>query len=116
VPPEFIGFGRALQQLSAVDLQLLISRYPNLASDLVAAGRYLNLDNLEALASRNPSWKAIQTDIAAAEAVLGVKFGPKTRDEQQHRQLTAHAMLAMDQPRTLQRFIDESAALRKSLG
>lgn len=116
VPPEFIGFGRTLRALNPADLQLLLDQYPNLAADLEVAGRYLNRDNLASLASSNSAWKAIQDDIAAAEAILGVTFGPRTKNQKEHHQLTAHVLLAKDQPKALERFINETAVLRRSLG
>jgi phosphoenolpyruvate carboxylase len=116
VPPEFIGFGRTLKQLSDADRKLLFKQYPNLKSDLQAVGGYLNKDNLAALAKLNKAWQAVQTDVADAEDVLGTMFGPHTKTEREHRQLTAHVLLAKSQPKVLQSFINETAVLRKSLG
>lgn len=116
VPPEFIGFGRTLRALSPSDLKLLLAQYPNLADDLAAAGHYLNTDNLATLAARNPAWQAVQDDIDSAAAVLGIKFGPRTKDQQEHHELAAHVLLAVNRPQALERFINETAVLRRSLG
>jgi phosphoenolpyruvate carboxylase len=116
VPPEFIGFGRTLQQLSSADLKLLLTQYPNLVDDLQAAGGFLNTANLTELAKHNKAWQDIQADIAAIEQLFGFKLGPRTKNERTHRDLTAHVLLAKKQPSTMQRFIDETAILRKSLG
>ena len=66
--------------------------------------------------ARNSAWQAVQDDIDSAAAVLGIKFGPRTKDQQEHHELAAHVLLAKDRPQALERFINETAVLRRSLG
>jgi phosphoenolpyruvate carboxylase len=116
VPPEFIGIGRTLKQLSASDVELIKGHYRNLVSDLQWAGRYLNTDNLAKLAASNPAWKQIQMDVESAEAVLGITFGPHSKDEQKHHKLSSDALLIRDNKEVLTDLIEKMARLRRSLG
>ncbi len=114
VPPEFIGSGRALKSLEPAELELLKRYYPNLAADFVAAGRFLNRDNLAELSKRNKAWESIEADVAAIEEVLKVTLAPQTEDELQHRLLSSKALTAKDDELTA--LISQTAVLRKSLG
>jgi phosphoenolpyruvate carboxylase len=116
VPPELIGVGRALAKLSDRELQLVTDHNPTLASDLDRAGRFLNPDNLRALAARNPAWRQVQQDIEAASHVLGLSFGPRTHNEKAHRNLTANVLLFKNSRAALTDAITETALLRRSLG
>lgn len=116
VPPEFIGMGRALKALAPADLDLVLREYRNLKSDLDQAGRFLNADNLAKLAKQNPAWKEVQEDITAAEAVLGIHFGPVTPREKAHKNLSSTALLFQKDRDELTRLIAEMAGLRHSLG
>ena len=116
VPPEFIGIGRALADLSSSELGLIDTEYPFLKSDLDRAGRYLNTDNLAVLAGRNHAWKQIQTDIALTEKILGITFGPRTHAEKAHRNLTSNALLFKNNRVSLTNLIAETAILRNSVG
>jgi phosphoenolpyruvate carboxylase len=116
VPPEFIGMGRSLKKITATDVTLVKKYYHNLVSDLERAGRFLNKDNLAKLASSNPAWKAVQTDVENAEAILGVEFGPQTKDEHEHHKLSSDALLIKDNKEVLTSIIEHMAVLRRSLG
>lgn len=115
VPPEFIGIGRALGQLEPAELELLKTEYHGLTTDLEAAGRYLNHDNLAALAQQNEAWQAIHTDITVAEEILGVQFGPQTPDEIEHVKLSSEVLQSQDSTAQTE-LITRMAVLRKSLG
>lgn len=116
IPPEFIGMGRTLRSLKPADLELLRGVYPNLANDLAAAGRYLNLENLAGLAKHNQAWLEIEEDVTAVRDLLGIRLGPKTAKEASHYRL-ASAILAMKDDKTiLSDLITRMAELRKSLG
>lgn len=115
IPPEFIGFGRTLQQLSAEDLQLLKEEYPNITADFIAAGQYINRDNVAKLAAQNDAWKNVQTDIQAAEEILGVQFGPQTVDEEAHK-AASMSLLDTNDTDKITELIVKMAGLRKSLG
>jgi phosphoenolpyruvate carboxylase len=116
VPPEFIGLGRSLRKLKTSDVELVRKYYHNLISDLEIAGHFLNTDNLSKLADKNSAWKQIQTDIADAEEVLGLKFGPHSKDEHRHSKLSSDALLIKDNREVLTSLIDQMAGLRRSLG
>lgn len=116
VPPEFIGIGRSLQQITTADITLIKKYYHNLVSDLERAGRYLNKDNLATLAANNPAWKAVQTDVQAAEALLDLQFGPQTKDEHEHHKLSTEALPIKDNKEVLTGIIEQMAVLRRSLG
>lgn len=115
VPPEFIGIGRALKSLSPAEMKVLQDSYPSLKNDYSAAGRYLNMDNLERFAEGNEGWKQILEDVRLAEEILDVKFGPVTKDEQKHRDLTTK-LAASDDKASPTALIEEMAGLRRSLG
>jgi phosphoenolpyruvate carboxylase len=115
IPPELIGLGRTLRDLSPADLELLHEEYPNLSNDTQAAGHYLNRDNLEILAKKNKHWKLVQEDILSAEATLGVSFGPHTKDQLEHQQLSTK-VLHIHTKSDLEQVITKMAILRRSLG
>jgi phosphoenolpyruvate carboxylase len=116
VPPEFIGLGRTLRQLKPADLDLLRSEYPNLKNDLEGAARYLNIDNLAALAKGNKAWQQIQEDVLTAQEVLGLRLGPRTADEKTHYKLASAVFTLKDDPGILTDLITKMAVLRRSLG
>lgn len=115
VPPEFIGLGRALKALSHEDLQLLKDFYPHLTTDIEAVGRFLSRNNLAELVQRNPAWQAIADDIADAEEILGVTFGPQSEDERQHVELSAQLLQTTDAAE-LRELITRTGLLRKTIG
>lgn len=115
VPPEFIGTGRALKCLGSVELQQLRDIYPNLKADFKDIGHYLNRQNLQQLAKRNPAWHSIEEDVAALEDLLGIKFQPRTKDHLGHHRFSSMLLLAGSiQERS--ELITKMAALRHSLG
>jgi phosphoenolpyruvate carboxylase len=116
VPPEFIGLGRALDQLSSSELQVLKDSYKHLRQDLTVAGRYLNRTNLETLASRNKAWKMVEEDIRLTEQILDLHFEPKTADERAHQKISTAALHLLEEPDTLRELINKMGGLRKSLG
>jgi phosphoenolpyruvate carboxylase len=115
VPPEFIGLGRTLSDLTAGDLKILRSEYKYLANDIVAAGRFLNRQNLATLAKSNPAWQDVQADIAAAETILGVKFEPVTKGEIEHQKLSSKLLNTTDTAE-LSKLIAKMGKLRRSIG
>lgn len=115
VPPEFIGLGRALGEISKEDLAVLKSEYKNLKNDIEAAGRFLNKDCLATLAERNVDWKDIQEDIELTEQILGVKFQAETKEQVAHQALSPKLLKAKTDKERAE-LITEMAGLRKSLG
>ncbi len=116
VPPEFIGLGNTLAQLSNAERQLVLDFYPSLISDLERAGRYLNVENLRLLAKRNRAWLSVEKDIKNIEGILGLSLGPQTIDEKSHANLAANVLLMKNNRQALPRLITETAELRRSLG
>jgi phosphoenolpyruvate carboxylase len=114
VPPEFIAFGRSLKALSPDDLELLKQVYPNLATDLEAAGRFLNRDNLAKLAAKNNAWEQIQDDVDAIEDILNIKLEPETDGQKEHQSLSGR--LLDSEPSDYAGLITQTAVLRRSLG
>ena len=115
-PPEFIGLGRFLKTLKNKELDLVSEYYLNFRKDIDVAGRYLNLDNLRGLAAGKPGWQKILDDIYLTEKILGVKLGPKTKEEKEHKNLTAKVWLSKKQPKILNQLIAQTGKIRKSLG
>ena len=116
VPPEFIGMGRSLKKIGPGGVKVVQKYYKNILSDLERAGRYLNTDNLTKLAANNPAWKQVQTDVAEAENILGLRFGPQSKDEIAHHKLSSDALLIKDNREVLTGLIEKMAVLRRSLG
>lgn len=116
VPPEFIGMAGALKEMSESELATLRKEYGSMRSDLERAGRFINRDNLDTLAKRNPAWREIRSDIEAVEEFLGFRFQPKTHDEKAHANLTSNVLLMKNSPNNLNSLIGQTAKLRRSLG
>lgn len=117
VPPEFIGLGRTLKQLSQADMDLLHTEYHNISADFEAAGRFLNPHNLDKLAGQNQAWQDVRDDIAAAEEILGITFGPQTEAEKKHQELSTKLLAVPDLDLAEQtQLITDMGILRKSLG
>ncbi len=116
VPPELIGLGRSLKALSENDLDLIKKHYHNLVDDAEKAGHFLNRRNLDNLALKNPAWQDVQTDITAAEDILGIKFGPQTDDQKAHIELSTKALATKNDPDELKPILEKMAVLRRSLG
>lgn len=115
VPPEFIGLGRTLRQLSNEDLTLLREEYVHIAEDFASAGRYLNRDNLNRLAAKNDAWQEVADDVVAVESVLGITLGAQTAEEKRHQALSSELLDSQDVTEQ-SRLITEMAVLRRSLG
>ena len=115
VPPELIGTGRGLATAAKADLDVT-EFYHNLKIDLTLAGRYLNKENLAALAQRSRGWKEVQQDVALIEKQLGVTLGPKSNSDFIHRNITSTAFYRWKTNKPIEREIIESGKIRRSLG
>ena len=87
IPPEFLGIG-ALGKLVRKELDLVQKYYKNQLSHFKDAGKFLNWDSLKKLASKK-AWVKIKDDIEKSEKILGIKFGPKTKNEHLHAKLAS---------------------------
>ncbi|HEX5798137.1 MAG TPA: phosphoenolpyruvate carboxylase [Candidatus Saccharimonadales bacterium] len=116
VPPEFIASGRTLAKLSEKELDLVKSFSPNLISDFTRAGRFLNKDVLDKLASSNTGWDDIKQDIEKLSKILKIEFKPETTEQKEHIKLSSKIFNGRSSRLELQKLISQSAILRKSLG
>jgi len=116
IPPELIGTGRGLKKISKADLKVLEKTYLNFRKDILAAGRYLNKENLEKISKKYPKLKKIEEDISALEDYLGEKFEPQTLEEKEHQILTSKIASGLDKKEKLTDLIVRAAKLRRSLG
>lgn len=115
LPPEFIGLGRALIGLKPNELKVLKEYYPNIKSDLLNAGRYINRDNLNEFAKDNRGWASIKTDVELTEKVLGIKFGTNEPSDIRHNELSAKLVKEAKSSEATAT-ITKMAELRRSLG
>ena len=117
IPPEFIGTGRGLKKVYQEGMQgLLEKHFPTLRSDLIHAGKYLNLENLEKLANKN-SWASdILQDVKLAAKYLQINIGPQRDADLLHRNLTSTIMIKRELNLVYERELVEAAIIRKSIG
>lgn len=116
VPPELIGTGRTLRSLLKSEGELVHQLYRCLEHDLRLAGRYLNKENLTAMAKRDKAWKAIQQDISYVEEYFGLTLGPTTANEYRHRNATSDIYYLSKQRKPITAAILQAGKLRRSLG
>jgi phosphoenolpyruvate carboxylase len=116
VPPELIGLGRLLETLTKEEIKVLNTEYPSMQEDILRAGRYLNVDNLALLASKNSAWKDVEKDIKLAEAYFGTPIRPVTNIEKAHKNLTANVIILKNNKEALGPLLSQMAEIRKSLG
>lgn len=120
LPPEFIGLGRVLRNISPFETKLLKKFYVNFAYDLKEAGRYLNQENLLLLANggkkESKKWQDILEDVLETEKFLNTTFSPKTLSELEHKNLSSNALLLRKNPDLARKLIAETGILRRSLG
>lgn len=116
VPPEFIGLGRALAELSDTERAVLNDIIPNLAEHVKQAGFYINKDNLLQLVKNNAAWRPILEDITLTETYFNTLLEPATIAQKSHIHATANVLLLRKNPAEMQRYIVDAALLRKSLG
>lgn len=117
VPPEFIGTGRALKIVKAKGLlPLLEKHFFTLRWELKHAGKYLNIENLEDLASKHPWAKLVLDDILLTAEILKIEIGPQKDHHFIHRNLTSTIMLKKHMGMEFGKELVEAGVMRKSLG
>ncbi|MBI4049513.1 MAG: phosphoenolpyruvate carboxylase [Candidatus Doudnabacteria bacterium] len=116
VPPEFIGVGRVLRDLSQKEFELLQRHYVYFKQDLEQAGKFLNMKNLKQLSKSNARWRQVLQDVKLAETHLGLKLGPRTAKEIKHRKLAAEIWKHKRNKSLVHELIKQSGRLRQSLG
>jgi phosphoenolpyruvate carboxylase len=132
LPPSFIGLGRGLLQAQEKGLfEPLNQYYTFLKKDYQRAARFVNLENIEKLASGefviNEStdksvFQDILEDIKLAEEILNIEFRPETDLEKEHKKLTTEILQNLveskeiDKNQQLSDLITKAGIARKSLG
>ncbi len=115
VPPEFIGFGRALMSLNAEELAIFTRHYPNLKNDFTFLAHYISVDALECLIAKNPAWLEAKKDIQDLQSILQFEIGPSNEKEEEHSRL-ASDLVKISDPTTRTLLIQKQAVLRNFLG
>ncbi|HRH93358.1 MAG TPA: phosphoenolpyruvate carboxylase [Candidatus Peribacteria bacterium] len=122
VPPEFITTGRGLRKAKELGLYDMIDKYyPALRADLQHAGKYLNRENLDALAKTSATFKGVKEDVAAIEEILGIELGPEKPHHFIHRNFTSTIFRRLKDKKLLREDaikseIVEAGIIRRSLG
>jgi len=117
VPPEFIGFGRALKQLNADHLGVFVRHYPSMKQDFRELARYVNMDALQILKTQSPAWAEVEEDILILQNIFGFELQPLTREEKQHAEIALQVVQIKDgAPIAVTALINRMAQLRHFLG
>ncbi|MGO2517140.1 MAG: phosphoenolpyruvate carboxylase [Leuconostoc falkenbergense] len=117
VPPEFIGFGRALKQLNADHLGVFVRHYPSMKQDFRELARYVNMDALQILKTQSPAWAEVEEDILILQDIFGFELQPLTREEKQHAEIALQVVQIKDgAPIAVTALINRMAQLRHFLG
>lgn len=117
VPPELIGTGRGLKAAAEKHgVKLVKKYYVNLKTDMQAAGGYLNKNVLKELAKKHSEWADVQEDVRYIENILGIKLGPKSREQKEHAKLSEAIYKKLAGNKNPQREIEKAALLRHSMG
>ncbi len=117
IPPEFIGTGRGLKKIKAQGLlPHLEKHFPGMRQELIHAGKYLNLENLENFSKKFKWAKEILEDIKLCTQILKIDLGPQKDHHFIHRNLTSTILLKKNLGQDYSAELLEAAMLRKSLG
>lgn len=117
IPPELIGTGRGLAAaVKSGNIKLIEKHYTNLKHDLYFAGKFFYRQGLVNLAKKIPAWKSILTDVEEIEKYLGKPLAPKYLNEQEHQLISAKLHKNLRNPKNIGKLIEQSAALRHSMG
>ena len=117
IPPEFIGFGRALDSLSEDQLSVFSKAYPSMAQDFTELARYINLDALQILKTQNSAWADVEQDILILQSKFNFDIGPKSREEKQHAAIAQQIVEFKDGSSVaIKALINRMAQLRHFLG
>ncbi len=115
IPPEFLDIG-ALSKLKLEDFVLLNKYYKNYNKHLMQAGRFLNSKNLQLLSQKNTNWRKIENNIKIAENILKLQFGPRNKEELFCFKLTSAILHPKINHKRIQKIINQTGILRRSLG
>ncbi|MBN2306854.1 phosphoenolpyruvate carboxylase, partial [Candidatus Peregrinibacteria bacterium] len=117
IPPEFIGSGRGIRDaIREGKIKTIEKHYNNLRKDFIHAGKYLNKENLAALAKSYPAFREVMTDVQEIENYLGVELGPLKTKHYLHRNLVSSVYLLAKEKKDFSEELEKAAEIRKSLG
>lgn len=117
VPPEFIGTGRGLREITKLGLLEVVEKYyVFLEQDLITAGGFLNKKVLKQLSKQNTGFGEIAKDIQGVEKYLGRKLKPKTQEQIEHEKTTENIYKKLKLGEDISSEIQKAAILRKSMG
>ena len=117
IPPEIIGTGRGIRDARKLGLLDTLERiYSNIREDLIAAGNYLNKENLARLSRTNPTYAAIAEDVELIEEYVGEKLEPVTPEHFIHRNITSNILLLHNSDEKVEEDVVRAGELRRSLG
>lgn len=116
IPPELIGTGRGLKKAKKKEQAVLEKYYLNFKTNILAAGRYLNKENLKKLTKQYPELTFVAEDVTILEKYFGEKFEPQTFEEKEHQILTSRIVEGLEKKENLTDLIVRAAKLRRSLG
>jgi phosphoenolpyruvate carboxylase len=115
MPPEFIGVGQLLSELTPAERALLLKYYPQLPNDLTRAGKFFSPANAVTL-SKHTAWQHVNESVAAAAEILKIHIGPRTMSERLHANHAAELLLVKKDQAAVRRLVAQTGALRRSLG
>jgi len=117
IPPEFIATGRGLKIIKQKGLlPLLEKHFFTLRSELMHAGKYLNIENLENFASKHDWARDILEDVLLCAEILQIEIGPQKEHHLLHRNLTSSIVLKKSLGLDFTQELVEAGMVRKSLG
>ncbi len=117
IPPEIIGTGRGLKKAKQLGyLELIRKHYKFIKEDLIEAGKFLNIENLEKLTKQSKIWLAVLEDVKNIEQIFDVKLGPKNEEDREHKNITEKILKLLQNSQNPTNLIIKAAILRKSLG
>jgi phosphoenolpyruvate carboxylase len=117
VPPEFIGAGKAIVEcIKSGIIKDLESFYPDVKQDLVAAGVFLNKENLAFLAKTSPAWKSLLSEVNLVEDYVGQSLGPSSSESFMHRNHTSNIFHLASSGKDCSKDLLDAAKLRHCLG
>ncbi|MDF7637032.1 phosphoenolpyruvate carboxylase [Leuconostocaceae bacterium ESL0958] len=117
LPPEFIGFGRALASLDEAERAVLDRYYPSLQDDFAELLTYVSPTALAALTEANPAWAAVAEDVQFMADYLNQPAGPQSSEQVEHAELARQVVAyRAGAPAAITALINQMAPLRHFLG
>lgn len=132
IPPEFIGCS-AIDDLTEVELNLILKNYVNVKHDLNAIGGFLSWQNVNMLMEMHQkiakradtnrekiknALTQILGDLQTAEEKLDIKLGPRTLTQKRHENFANNFLIAYIEREDdeAKKALVEAAKLRRCLG